>query len=239
MTIGVLMLDTKFERFVGDIGNPKSFTMPVLHERIAGATVDLIVQAKEPTMVQPFIDGAKRLIAKGANAITTGCGFLVLHQAALAAALPVPVATSSLMLIPLVQRMLPPGQRVGVLTFSARDLTPAHFKAAGADNDTPFVGVPEDGVFRRALRGLPTSDGIAAREADVVSAARELKARHNDLGAIVLECTNFPPHRAAVARETGLPVFDIFTLVGILNAATSQEELGRFACNISALARPA
>lgn len=239
MTIGVLMLDTKFERFVGDIGNPKSFTMPVLHERISGATVDLIVQAKGPTMVEPFIEGARRLIARGANAITTGCGFLILHQASLAAALPVPVATSSLMLIPLVMRMLPPGKRVGVLTFSARDLTPAHFAAAGVPADIPFVGVAEDGTFRRALRGLPTNDSLAAREADVIAAARELMTKHKDLGAIVLECTNFPPHRAAVARETGLPVFDIFTLVGILNAATSEKELGRFACNMSALAQPA
>ncbi len=237
MTIGVLMLDTKFERFVGDIGNPKSFTMPVLHERIAGATVDLIVRAKEPTMVEPFIAGAKRLIERGADAITTGCGFLVLHQAALAAALPVPVATSSLMLIPIVQRMIAPGKRVGVLTFSAKDLTPAHFIAAGATPDIPFVGVAEDGIFRRALRGLPTNDSIEAREKDVVAAARELVSKHRDLGAIVLECTNFPPHRHAVARETGLPVFDIFTLVGILNAATSKEELGRFACNMSALAQ--
>jgi len=239
MTIGVLMLDTKFERFVGDIGNPKSFTMPVLHERITGATVDLIVQAKEPTMVEPFIAGAKRLIERGADAITTGCGFLILHQAALAAALPVPVATSSLMLIPLVARTLPPGKRVGVLTFSAKDLTPAHFIAAGASPDVPFVGVAEDGTFRRALRGLPTHDSIEARELDVIAAARQLVTRHKDIGAIVLECTNFPPHRAAVARETGLPVYDIFTLVGLLNAATSQEELGRFPCNTSALAQPA
>ncbi len=239
MTIGVLMLDTAFERFVGDIGNPKSFTMPVLHERITGATVDLIVQAKGPTMVEPFIEGAKRLIARGADAITTGCGFLVLHQASLAAALPVPVATSSLMLIPLVARMLPANKKVGVLTFSARDLTPAHFIAAGAPTDIPFVGVAEDGTFRRALRGLPTQDSLAAREVDVVAAARELMSRHKDIGAIVLECTNFPPHRAAVARETGLPVFDIFTLIGILNGATSKEELGRYACNMSALAQPA
>jgi hypothetical protein len=239
MTIGVLMLDTKFERFVGDIGNPKSFTMPVLHERITGATVDLIVQAKEPTMVEPFIAGAKRLIERGAHAITTGCGFLILHQAALAAALPVTVAASSLMLIPMVQKMIAPGKRVGVLTFSAKDLTPAHFIAAGVASDIPFVGVAEDGTFRRALRGLPANDSIEAREKDVVAAARELVSKHRDLGAIVLECTNFPPHRAAVARETGLPVFDIFTLVGILNAATSKEELGRFACNTSVSAQPA
>lgn len=239
MTIGVLMLDTTFERFVGDIGNPKSFHLPVLHERIPGAFVDLIVQAKEPTMVEPFIAGAKRLIAHGANAITTGCGFLVLHQAQLAAALPVPVATSSLMLIPLVQTMIAPGKRVGVLTFSAKDLTPAHFAAAGVTTDIPFAGVAEDGVFRRALRGLPANDSIEAREADVVAAARELVSKHKNLGAIVLECTNFPPHREAVARITGLPVFDIFTLIGLLNAATSQEELGRFACNMSVSAQPA
>ena len=40
-----------------------------------------------------------------------------------------------------------------------------------------------------------------------------LQAAHDDLGAIVLECTNMEPYAADIAAATGLPVFSIQTLV--------------------------
>ena len=155
MPLGVLMLDTRFTRFVGDIGNPDSYDGPVLFEVVRGATVDKVVPAKAPPLIDDFVAAGERLIARGADAITTGCGFLVLNQAELAARLPVPVATSALLLIPTLMKLLPAGKRLGVLTFSARDLTPAHFVAAGAPTDTPVEGV-------RAGRRLPEGDLRAA-----------------------------------------------------------------------------
>ena len=218
MTLGVLMLDTRFTRFVGDIGNPQSYAEPVLFGVVRGATVDKIVPAKAPPLIEDFVAAGERLIARGANAITTGCGFLVLNQQNLAARLRVPVATSALLLIPTLLKLLPPGKRLGVLTFSGRDLTPAHFVAAGASADTPVEGVTQDGVFQSAIYEQPCEDSVAAREAEVVAAAERLIARHNDIGAILFECTNFPPHRAAVAAATGLPIYDVFTLIGMLRA---------------------
>jgi hypothetical protein len=216
MPLGVLMLDTRFTRFVGDIGNPASHDAPVLFEVVRGATVDKVVPAKAPPLSEDFVAAGNRLIERGADAITTGCGFLVLNQAELAARLSVPVATSALLLIPSLLKLLPAGQRLGVLTFSGADLTPAHFAAAGAPEDTPVEGVAHDGVFQKAVYERPCEDSIAAREAEVVAAARRLLARHKDIGAILFECTNFPPHRAAVEAATGLPVYDVFTLIGML-----------------------
>jgi len=215
-TVGILMLDTRFARFPGDIGNPHAHDRPLVHEVVRGATVDKVVPAKRPPLVDDFAAAGERLIARGATAITTGCGFLVLNQAELAARLPVPVATSALLLIPTLTRLMPAGRRVGVLTFSARDLTPAHLAAAGAPTDTPVEGVAENGVFQRAIYEQPTDDSIAAREAEVVAAAQRLIARHRDVGAVMFECTNFPPHRAAVQAATGLPVYDIWNLVTLL-----------------------
>ena len=216
MPLGVLMLDTRFTRFVGDIGNPQSYSEPTLFEVVRGATVDKVVPAKAPPLIEDFVAAGKRLIARGADAITTGCGFLVLNQSQLAARLPVPVATSALLLIPSLRKLLPQGKRLGVLTFSARDLTPAHFAAAGAPQDLPVEGVAQDGVFQRAIYEQPCEDGIPAREAEVVAAARRLVARHPDIGALLFECTNFPPHRTAVEAATGLPVYDVFTLIKLL-----------------------
>jgi hypothetical protein len=224
MPLGVLMLDTRFTRFAGDIGNPESYREPVLFEVVRGATVDKVVPAKAPPLIEDFVKAGERLIARGADAITTGCGFLVLNQQDLAARLPVPVATSSLLLIPSLMTLLPAGRRLGVLTFSARDLTPAHFVAAGAPPDTPVEGVQQDGVFQKAIYERPCDDSVSAREAEVVAAARRLLARHDDIGAILFECTNFPPHRAAVRSATGLPVYDVFTLIGMLRAKGAAPE---------------
>jgi hypothetical protein len=218
MTLGVLMLDTRFTRFVGDIGNPASYSEPVLFEVVRGATVDKIVPAKAPPLIEDFVAAGERLIARGADAITTGCGFLVLNQQNLAARLGVPVATSALLLIPTLMKLLPPNKRLGVLTFSRLDLTPAHFVAAGASADTPVEGVAQDGVFQRAIYEKPCDDSSAAREAEVVAAAQRLIARHDGIGAILFECTNFPPHRAAVAAATRLPIYDVFTLIDVLRA---------------------
>jgi hypothetical protein len=216
MPLGVLMLDTRFARFVGDIGNPESYEQPVLFEVVRGATVDKVVPAKAPPLIEDFVAAGNRLIERGADAITTGCGFLVLNQAELSRRLSVPVATSALLLIPSLLKLLPAGKRLGVLTFSGRDLTPAHFAAAGAPLDTPVEGVAQDGVFQRAIYEQPCDDSVAARESEVVGAAQRLLARHADIGAILFECTNFPPHRAAVENATGLPVYDVFTLIGML-----------------------
>ena len=83
----------------------------------------------------------------------------------------------------------------------------------GARRDTPVAGV-EDGehLARVLLEDLPELDAEAAAR-DVVAAARRLRAAHPGLGTVVLECTNMPPYRDAVAAATGLPVLDVLDLV--------------------------
>jgi hypothetical protein len=51
----------------------------------------------------------RRLVDEGADAISTSCGFLVLFQQALRTRSPVPVWTSSLLLLPSLQAALPNG----------------------------------------------------------------------------------------------------------------------------------
>src|SRR5215510_11888351 len=98
--LGVLMLDTRFPRVPGDIGNPATFAVPVRHRIVAGASPQRVVREGDPALLAPFLDAARALVAEGAAAITTSCGFLVEYQAALQAELPVPVWTSSLLKLP-------------------------------------------------------------------------------------------------------------------------------------------
>jgi hypothetical protein len=220
--LGILTLDNAFERYVGDLGNPATFDFPVLYEKTVGASTDAITTLASDAFLDPFARSAERLIARGADGIVTSCGFLALYQEKLAARLTVPIATSALLQIAMVARVLPRGQRVGVLTFNGLALSAEHLAAVGAPTDTPVVGLPDHGRFRRALLGDPSVDGYCHREAEAVETARQLLASHAGIGAIVLECTNLVPHARAIRDATGLPVYDVMTLVRWFYAGLEQ-----------------
>jgi Asp/Glu/Hydantoin racemase len=206
--LGILMLDTRFPRIAGDLGNAETFPFPVLIARIAGATPERVVDRKAVGLLEPFVEGGEALISAGAAGIATTCGFLSLFQRPLADRLGVPVAASSLLMIPLIERLLPTGRRAGVITFSKSLLTAEHLLAVGAPVDTPVEGVPPEGTLATVIRqGERTLDERRVLT-EVVAAGRRLKSAHPELGAVVIECTNMPPYTEAVRDALGLPVYD-------------------------------
>ncbi len=212
--LGILMLEARFPRILGDMGNGATWPFPVLYRVVGGASPDRVVMQGAAGLLPDFIDAARDLVRLGAEAITTNCGFLALFQRELAAAVGVPVATSSLMQVPWVQATLPPGKRVGVVTVSAGSLTPAHLEGAGVPLDTPVAGTENGREFFRVLIKAEKDDmDVGLARQDVVDAALALVAAHPDVGAIVLECTNMPPYAADVQAATGLPVYDIYSMV--------------------------
>src|SRR5574342_177807 len=138
-TVGILMLDTRFPRIPGDMGNAATFDFPVRYHRVPGASPDRVVRQGQREILPAFIEGARFLEREGVRAVTTNCGFLAKFQPELAAAVSIPVFTSSLMLVPLVQRMLPPGRTVGILTVNAASLGPEHLAGAGIAPALPLV----------------------------------------------------------------------------------------------------
>jgi hypothetical protein len=214
MMLGVIMLDTRFVRLPGDIGQPASHAGPVLFETVPRATAALVVggiasltdPVAREAAVGPFVAAGARLVARGATAITTSCGFLVTYQAELQAALPVPVMTSALCLLP----EIAVGRRVGVLTFDAASLGAMHLRAAGFAGECAVAGLAQGCGFRREVLEDAATVDVAGREADVLEAAGRLPG---DVEVVLLECTNFPPHRAAVFGLLGVPVFDVWDAV--------------------------
>jgi Asp/Glu/hydantoin racemase len=220
-TVGILMLDTQFPRIPGDMGNATTFPFPVRYERVSGADPDLVVRRGAAGLLPAFVDGARRLEREGVGAITTNCGFLVKFQRELAQSVEVPVFTSSLLLVPLVHRLLPPGRRVGIMTVNAGSLTAEHLAGAGIGGDVPIAvaGMETEKEFTRVLLGNELVLDVDAAREEHVRVARRLVGEHPDVGAIVLECTNMPPYTADIQRETRLPVFDIVSLVTMVHAA--------------------
>jgi hypothetical protein len=206
--LGVLMLDTRFPRPLGDIGHPDSFGSPVRQVVVRGAWPRTIVadpQAlRSSGMLAAFCKGALELEQAGARAITTSCGFLVLLQRELQAAVQVPMVTSSLLQLP---GLLEREQQVGVLTISQHHLGPEHLLAAGVRPqrlaDVIVQGVDPAGEFASAILGNRADMDLRQAQADVVAAALALKARAPALRTVVLECTNMPPYAQSVREATG------------------------------------
>lgn len=210
--VGMLLLETRFPRIPGDGGHAGTWPFPMLYRVVGGATPDRVVRDRGG-IVDAFAAAARELAAAGADGITTNCGFLVLYQDRLARECGIPVAASSLLQVPWVQRLLPPERRVGVLTVEASSLTPRHLECAGARPDTPVEGTEGGAEFTRVLLGDETELDVERAREDVVAAGLRLVERHRDVGAIVLECTNMPPYASEVSRATGLPVYDFFSFV--------------------------
>src|SRR5574341_1222907 len=92
--VGILMLDTRFPRIPGDMGNAATFPFPVRYQRVAGADPELVVRRGAEGLLAAFIAGARELEHEGVGASTTHCGFLVKYQRELDAPVGVPVFTS-------------------------------------------------------------------------------------------------------------------------------------------------
>ncbi|MBW1776766.1 MAG: aspartate/glutamate racemase family protein [Deltaproteobacteria bacterium] len=215
--IGILMLDHTLARPPGDPGNPATFRFPVIHETVSGVTLERLLE-KDPGILDPLTASARRLVEAGAAAVTSGCGFFIYFQEALARLLPVPVMLSSLLQIPFIQKTLGPNRRIGVLTAHAGRLTRVHLLLAGMDPRIPVkvTGLETEPHFRAGVlvdRGRYAAGQI---QEEVVSKAVALVKTDDGgppVGAVLMECTNLPPFAAAVQEAVKLPVFDVTTMV--------------------------
>ncbi|AEK62526.1 aspartate/glutamate racemase family protein [Collimonas fungivorans] len=224
-SVGILVLDTKFPRIPGDIGNATTFDFPVRYKVVAGAKPQQIVATPDRAraLLPAFIEAAKELEHDGVRAITTTCGFLTVVQDEIAEAVSVPVITSSLFLVPLLRRMLGPRRTIGVVTADAHSLSASHLRAAGIEPDWRLVikGMESRPSFGTILG--TSSDPEHALDVDqvrreVVETCLAMQAEAPDLGAFLFECTNLQPYAAAVQAATGLPIFGIYHVVNLLHS---------------------
>ena len=225
-SVGILMLETRFPRIPGDMGNAETWPFPVLYKVVPGASPRRVVCERAEGLLDGFLAAAAELVRLGADGITTTCGFLSLYQKEIAANVGVPVATSSLMQVPFIERVLPPGNRVGVLTVSAANLTPEHLSAAGADPATPVVGTDGGSEFSRVMINDEERLDVAAAERDILAAGDRLVASHDGIGAVLLECTNMVPYARALSQRLRLPVFSIYTFVTWFQSGLIPREFG-------------
>ncbi len=212
--LGIISLDEFIPCPPGTPGNPTTFSHPVIYEVVRDADIGSLIGLNNPDTSANFLQAGRALVDKGVAAIAGNCGLMIVHQAALAKALPVPVLMSSLLQLPLIASMIGPDAVVGIMASSAANLKPAHLHLASGGADIGVAIATMDGKphFREGM-ATGALDSEKA-ELEVVAVAQALVAENPAVRAILFECVDLPPYAHAVQAATGLPVFDITTLIG-------------------------
>ncbi|MBO0826540.1 MAG: hypothetical protein J2P24_02045 [Streptosporangiales bacterium] len=217
LDVGVLLLDNRLPRPRGDVGNARTFDFPVAYAVIPGADTARVVERRAAGLADNARDTARALVRLGARAISTCCGFLAIVQRELADIVDVPVATSSLVQIPLVLQTLRSDQRVAVLTVNASTLTGDHFAGVGVTDAhlarVTVVGLEDTEHFNPVIMGEVHHLDRDRAQREVVAAATAAVQQDDRIGAFVFECTNLPPYADAVRASTGRPVWDATSLI--------------------------
>lgn len=219
--LGILDLEPGFNPngspVSGSLHDPSIFAFPTIRETVSGAWADVVVRG-DPSLEGPYIAAAQRLFGRGSTAITADCGFSIRHQAAIAAAVPVPVAVSALLLTPMIVRQLSRGAKLAVLTFDS-----THFGAEllglsdpGDISRVVVGGIENTPTWENEMKRPPVRTDLSVLREDVCSCVERLREKHPEIQALLLECTMFPRIAQSLRQSTGLPVYDVTTLSRML-----------------------
>ena len=216
VTIGLIQFRGNLPMMPGNMGNASTFNFPMLYREMECDNIADIA-ADEPTknFTEAAIDAAKWLELQGVRAIIGNCGFWGTYQKVVQAELSIPFFSSSLMQLPAMVASMPGNQKVGVITANGPQLErcPAIENCGLSPEDKRdrivIQGV-EGEAFKTALQ-MTGRYNPARVTTEIVAAAKNV-VDNNDIGAILLECTELPPAAVAVQEAVKLPVWDYTTL---------------------------
>lgn len=223
MGLGVLILDDVYPGFPGDVRNASAYPFPIQYEIVRDVDIrTLVVEKDKSPCLAPIIQSARNLQAMGCRAIVAECGYFAYFQQDVAAVLDIPVFLSSLLQVPLAQQAIGSNQIVGILMAEINHLQEQHLTSVGIRLGTNYVVAgamderrcPEfNHLWTNGLRTDPPAAIYEKAEKEFLAVAVEFFHRYPNMGAMVLECTGFPPFARALQREIDIPIFSYGTLL--------------------------
>lgn len=151
------------------------------------------------------------------------CGFFANFQKDVADALEIPAFLSSMLQLPMIKMGLKSNQKIGIITASGNDITDQMLRNMGVTPEDCYiedVGSLEGFQTIRYEYEYIDNESVAQT---VVQAAKNLVEKHDDVGAILLECSDMPPYAFMVQEAVHLPVFDFITMIHWAHQATTQK----------------
>jgi hypothetical protein len=219
VTIGLVQMHVNLAMIPGNMGNATTFDFPILYRRMNARDV-ADVMAEEPTQnfADAIVEAAQWLELQGVRAIMGNCGFFGGYQNEVKARINLPFFSSSLMMLPMMLHSMPGGKKVGVITANGPQLIKTQaiqncgLSLDDKENSIVVMGCENGKEFSSSIMANTGVYNPAKVEQEIVDVARQMLRENDDIGAILLECTELSPHAAAVQEATRLPVWDYTTL---------------------------
>jgi hypothetical protein len=213
--IGILIVRMNMPVLPGHVSNAYTYRFPVRYLPVNDIDWERL-HTGDRMITGNIVDCARQLEREGCRAVFGDCGFFGHFQRVVADALQIPVYLSSIVQVPVVLSAMKRSQRIGILTANSLSLTSSLFEACGVRREDyercEIVGAQDESEFANVLNSRGYYDvGKVRRE--LVSLARTLVADQEEIGALLLECTDMTQHAAAIQAAVKLPVFDMVTLI--------------------------
>jgi hypothetical protein len=222
MGLGILLVDEVYPGFPGDVRNASAFPFPIQYEIAEGVDIQALVYREDKSpCLEPIKRAARKLEYMGCRAVMAECGYFSYFQKDIAGCVDLPVFMSSLLQVPWAQHLIGPNKVVGILMSCKNELQEAHLVNVGVQPGSNYVvgGVMDDGkcpefhnLWTEGVRGEIPRARYDRAESDFLEQAVAFYREHPHMGAMVLECTGFPPFARALQREIDIPVFSWGTL---------------------------
>ena len=212
-SLSLLQLDTGFPRIAGDVGSPETWRARLEPHVIAGLSVRKVITTAPQ---ESDVAGIESILADvRGDVITTSCGFLGIWQDRLAGAAPAPFIASSLVGLPdLMGRY--GRDELAILTFDAATLKAPAFGPMLNGFAGPVIGLSATSHLKQLIvDDLPELDSARA-ESELIDLVAGLMVQR-PLRALVLECTNLPPYKAALKKRFDIEIFDVLTQIHLVN----------------------
>jgi hypothetical protein len=226
VTIGVIQLEALIPMPPGDMGNASTFPFPVIYEPLGKVDPMWIVSSKpHPEVLKRTVAAAKRLELQGVRAIIGNCGFFANYQPQVAKTIDVPFFNGPLMQVPMVMASIRPDQKVGILTADGPKLkeAPALKNCGVTDMNRVVIYGAEKGPEMKNILGTKGHYSLKALEKELVALGRKMVKEHPEVGAVVLECSEFPPHAFAIQNAIRLNVWDFTTMTNWMHAGAMRK----------------
>jgi hypothetical protein len=227
VTIGLVQMHVNLAMIPGNMGNATTFDFPILYRRMNAEDVaDVMANPPTKNFADAIVEACQWLELQGVRAIMGNCGFFGSYQNEVKARINVPFFSSSLMMLPMMVHSMPKNKKVGVITANGPNLIKTQavqncgLSLEDKENRIVIVGCEDGEEFQSSIMANTGVYNPAKVEGEIVAVAKQLLAENDDIGTILLECTELSPHAVAVQNATRLAVWDYTTLTKWIYSGT-------------------
>lgn len=221
--IGIVMLDCRFPRPLGDPGNARSFSYPVQYEIVDLDETEALTKQGTEGAIRKLLEAAGKLEKRGCKSIATSCGLLIRYQEQLREKLNIPVISSALLLLPLLLNMTGDDKKTAVVVSSRTEEINNYLNGLPENQQERCVLLSMEHCpeFMRGIMSFsqPYELDTGLIEQELINLCLEAKVKAPEIGIFLLECTNLAPYSRPLRERLETPVFDIQGLIDFLHSS--------------------